>query len=107
MRRLKRAVVPALLLLALYYALFGGEYSAFELRRTRMDVDGQKAELAELRLRIDSLQARIDSLEHDPATLERIARERFGLIREGETLYRFAPSSEGEPAVDTTGGMRR
>jgi cell division protein FtsB len=102
MRLLKRAVLPALLALAAYYAVFGGEYSIFELRQARIDVEAAELELMELRARIDSLRARADSLEHDPATLERIARERFGMIREGETLYRFAtPSGEAEPSVQS------
>lgn len=101
MRLLKRFVLPALLLLAAYYAVFGGEYSIFEVRRARAEVEAARAELAELELRIDSLRARADSLENDPATLERIARERFGMIREGETLYRFAqPSADGEGGPD-------
>ena len=98
MRLLKRAVLPAFLALAMYYAVFGGEYSIFEVRRARIDVAEARLELAELRQRIDSLRARTDSLENDRATLERIARERFGMILEGETLYRFAsPSDEDEP----------
>ena len=101
MRLLKRFVLPALLLLAAYYAVFGGEYSIFEVRRARAEVEAARAELAELELRIDSLRARADSLENDPATLERIARERFGMIREGETLYRFAqPRADGEDQPD-------
>ena len=101
MRFLKRILLPGLLLLAAYYAVFGGEYSIFEVRRARADVEAARAELAELEERIDSLRARADSLEHDPATLERIARERFGMIREGETLYRFAhPTGEG-PTLET------
>lgn len=96
MRLLKRLVLPALLTLAVYYAVFGGEYSIFELRQARIDIEKAEVELADLRERVDSLRARADSLENDPATLERIARERFGMIREGETLYRFAaPSDEG------------
>ena len=94
MRLLKRFVLPGLLLLAAYYAVFGGEYSIFEVRRARAEVEQARTELAELELRIDSLRARADSLENDDATLERIARERFGMIREGETLYRFAEPSE-------------
>lgn len=101
MRFLKRVLLPGLLLLATYYAFFGGEYSVFEVRRARAEVEAARAELAELEERIDSLAARADSLEHDPATLERIARERFGMIREGETLYRFAhPTGEG-PTLET------
>jgi len=94
---LKRAVLPALLALAAYYAVFGGEYSIFEVRRARADVSAAEAELTSLRRTIDSLRARADSLERDPATLERIARERFGMVRPGETLYRFAAPSDGAP----------
>lgn len=88
--RLKRALVPGLALVALYYAFFGGEYSVFELRATRAALEVERASLEALRLEIDSLSAWADSLENDPATIERIAREDFGMIREGETLYRFA-----------------
>jgi cell division protein FtsB len=88
--RLTRAVVPGLALIALYYAVFGGEYSVFELRATRAALEVERGALEALRLEIDSLSAWADSLENDPATIERIAREDFGMIREGETLYRFA-----------------
>lgn len=88
--KLKRLVLPGLLGLAAYYALFGGEYSYFELKKTREATEREAAELAERRRQIDSLQAWADSLRVDSATLERLARERFGMIREGEILYRFA-----------------
>ena len=89
MRRLKRLVLPAILLAAVYYAFFGGEYSVFELRAARQAVQEERAQLADLERQIDSLEAWRDSLLTDSATLERIARERFGMIRPGETLYRF------------------
>jgi cell division protein FtsB len=92
MDRLKRSIVPGLLLLASYFALFGGEYSFFELRAARAAVVSERAALAGLDREIDSLRAWADSLEEDPATLERVARERFGMIRDGETLYRFVPA---------------
>jgi cell division protein FtsB len=44
----------------------------------------------EARAEVDRLRARRDSLLHDSATIERVARERYGLIRDGERLYRFA-----------------
>jgi len=100
-RKLKRLVLPGILLLALYYAVFGGEYSYFALKRTRKQVAREQAVLAERRRQIDSLRAWADSLEIDPATLERLARERFGMIREGETLYQFAepPDSAEQDSV--------
>lgn len=95
--RPKRLVLPGLLGLAAYYALFGGEYSLFELRATRAATEREEAELAERRRQIDSLQAWADSLRLDSATLERLARERFGMIRPGEILYRFAESGDTAP----------
>ena len=92
MERLRNAVVPGLLAAALYYAFFGGGYSIFELHGARAAVESERATLADLERHIDSLRAWADSLEVDDAILERIARERFGMIHEGETLYRFVPT---------------
>lgn len=91
---IKRMVLPGLLGVAVYYALFGGEYSFFELRATRIAAEREAQELAERRRQLDSLQAWADSLRLDSATLERLARERFGMIRRGEILYRFAESGD-------------
>lgn len=91
---IKRLVLPGLLGLAVYYALFGGEYSMFELRATRAAAERETRELSERRRQLDSLQAWADSLRLDSATLERLARERFGMIRPGEILYRFAESGD-------------
>ncbi|MFC1575728.1 septum formation initiator family protein [Gemmatimonadota bacterium] len=89
MAKLKRLLLPALLGLAVYYAVFGGEYSLLELHRARVEIGSMNQELAGLRREIDSLRAWADSLQNDSATLERLARERFGMIREGEVLYRM------------------
>jgi cell division protein FtsB len=98
---LKRLVFPGALLLAGYWAVFGGEYSVFEVRQARQDRESEAAEAERLRRQIDSLQAWTDSLENDPATLERLARERYGMIRSGEILYRFAEPDSG---LDGAGG---
>lgn len=95
MSRLARAIAPVLVLASAYYAVFGGEYSMFELRSARAAVADERLELAALEQRVDSLRAWADSLRADPVTLERIAREHFGMIREGEMLYRFVPAGEG------------
>jgi len=95
---MKKLLFPALLALAFYYAVFGGEHDGFDLRAARSEAAAESARVAELHRAIDSLRARADSLENDPATLERVARERYGMIREGEILYRFV---EPEPP-DTT-----
>ncbi len=93
--RLGRILVPGLLLAAVYYAVFGGEYSVFELREARQALAVEREVLTEVHAQIDSLGAWADSLRNDATTIERIAREDFGMIRDGETLYRFA---DAEPA---------
>ncbi len=86
MRRLKKTILPGILLLAAYYAVFSGEYSWFALREVRTELEQVEGELTRKRQQIDSLLTLSDSMESDPNMLERIARERFGMIRDGETL---------------------
>lgn len=78
---------------AAYYAVFGGEYSLMEARKLDRERSREAQRLAETRRLVSALRARADSLERDSATLERIARERYGLIKEGERLYRFVDSA--------------
>ena len=98
MERIKRSIVPILLGVAVYYALFGGEYSLFEVRAARAALESERGQLAVVEQEIDSLRAWADSLEHDLETIERIARERFGMIRDGETLYRFVIADDDDAA---------
>ena len=60
-----------------------------EVRKVRQEIVAREQELAELRKSLDSLRAWADSLQNDSATLERLARERWGMIRDGEILYRL------------------
>ena len=107
-RHLKNGVLLGLLLLAVYFAVFGGEYSWFELRNARAAVAQEELELTELHRQIDSLRAWADSLQIDPVTLERIAREQFGLVRPGEVLYRFTEPSDAVTAPpDSLGSTAR
>jgi len=95
-RRIPAAIV---LTVAAYYALLGGEYSAFDLVRL---ADRQRSEatlLAATQIEVDSLRALVEQLEDDPATIEAVARERFGMVGEGEILYRFVEVEDGTEAA--------
>jgi len=94
----RRLLAGGILALAGYYALWGGEYSAFHLVRLKKERREADARLADTRAQVDSLRTLAGKLEKDDAEVERIARERFGMIREGELLYRFVPvDSAGAP----------
>jgi cell division protein FtsB len=43
---------------------------------------------------VDSLGRLAVALEKDPVMQERVARERFGMLRPGEFLYRLVPTVE-------------
>lgn len=95
---------------ALYYLTFGGEYSVFDVR----ELEERKARAAfhmdSLQAVVDSLEAWADSLARDTLAIERLARERYGFIRDGERLYRFLPpgaEQESADGVDPPGGPRR
>ena len=106
MKAVRRLLFPVLLGLAVYYALFGGEYSVFDVREARRTTEAEAAELRRLRSEIDSLRAWADSLERDSATLERIARERFGMVRGEELLYRFVEPVDSSDSSEEEGGGR-
>jgi len=104
MGRLTRIVLPGLLLLGLYYALFGGRFSVFELQGAERERAEAEAELMELRAKNDSLRAWADSLATDLRLLERFAREGLGMTLDDEVLYRFDYSDAPEP--DSVAGAR-
>ena len=78
---------------AAYFAVFGGDYDAFDLRRVRQERALEEQRAQQVSAEVAELRARRDSLASDSATIERLARERYGLIRDGERLYRFADTA--------------
>jgi len=82
--------VPALFggLALLAFALFAGEYATSDWIKMRRDLATERQRLGELQAQVDSLARLAEALANDPATQERVAREEFGMIRDGEILYR-------------------
>lgn len=74
--------------LAFGYA--GGEYSTDDWRTLRENVAAEQAAIARLVAEIDSMGQEVEALETDPTAQERAARERFGMLRPGELIYRIA-----------------
>ncbi|WP_420127248.1 FtsB family cell division protein [Longimicrobium sp.] len=91
----RRLLAGGVLAFAGYMVLWGGEYSAFHLLRLKKERREADARLADTRAQVDSLKTLAGKLERDDAEVERIARERFGMIRDGELLYRFVPVDSG------------
>jgi cell division protein FtsB len=88
--RARWAALAALAFL-LYFGIQGGEYATTDLAALRRQEASERAQVQRLRLVVDSLQKEAVAIEHDLRTQERVARERFGMIRRGELLYRLVP----------------
>ncbi len=89
--RTGRVIAAIFLIGGVAFGLFGGEYRAIDWWKLKRQVREEQVAIEELRLEIDSLRAYAESLETDRRTQERVARERFGMIRDGEIVYRIEP----------------
>ena len=72
-------------------ALWGGEYSTADWITIRRQLADERARVVALRIELDSLAKLAHDLETNPLVQERVAREQFGMIRDGEVLYRVVP----------------
>ena len=97
---MKRFALALGLVLVVYFAVQGGEYSPTDLFR-------QRARESVLRRTIDSLQLDVDSLTrlkrrivNDPVLQERIAREENGMVRsDKELIYRFTDAEKSDKSA--------
>lgn len=88
------SVTCRVLLVAAVVAAAAGAASLFvpQVRRYRnfqAERDRLEGAIRAEEERYPELMKRIDQLQHDPATVERVARETLGLARPGETVFRF------------------
>jgi cell division protein FtsB len=75
----------------LAFGFAGGEYGTLDWLQLRRDLAAERAALDSLKAETDSLARELRLLERDAATQERVARERFGMIRPGELLFIIEP----------------
>lgn len=82
-------VVVSVVFCLLLLSLFAGNQSIIEIYKgyklsKQLDLQIQTAYKT-----IDSLKTEIYKLEHDTAYIERIARERLGMAKKNELVYKF------------------
>jgi cell division protein FtsB len=80
-------------LLALGLAVYGGN-QLLRVVQLRAELAAAEREIAVRRDRADELVRAVERLRHDPATIEKLAREELGYVRPGETVLKF-PASGG------------
>jgi len=92
-----RTVLVLLAVWAVYEGFLSG-HSVLNLYRFKQERNELRRQLAEAEARRDELKRRLELLETDPFTLEKLAREEMGLARPGEIVYRYEePAAESKP----------
>ena len=51
-------------------------------------------EIKELEQTNGALRVEVRRIQHDPARIEELARERLGFVKKGETVYQLVPDSK-------------
>lgn len=92
-----RAALLLAVVLTIAFAVQGGEYTTAELlSRTQRRAELEQ-EVEQLQRVVDSLTREKRLVETDDATLERIAREEYGMVKGSrELLYRFAEERDDD-----------
>ena len=91
-RRILILIVISLLILG--SLTFFGEKGIFNLLRLRKEVVRIKEKNSQLEGENQRLKEEIKRLQSDRRYIEEIARKELGMVKEGEIIYRFDPSSK-------------
>lgn len=88
----KKVILFILLAMAAYIAIFLPKYS--ELQKLRESNDDIKQRIRLLEQNNDILKEEIKRLKDDPFYLEKKAREKLGIIKKGEYIYKEKETEE-------------
>jgi cell division protein FtsB len=94
-RRLRRLGVAGLLLVTVVLTVYGTR-AVLKLSAMRREMDTMERDLVTLRARTEALTKTVEQLRNDPASIEKLAREDLGYVREGETVLKFPKSGAGK-----------
>jgi len=87
----------AVALLTLGLAVYGGN-QVLRVSHLRQQMETMERDIVTLRARAEELSRTVERLRHDPALIEKLAREEFGYVRPDETVLKFPSAGRGAPA---------
>ena len=79
----------AVIVIVLVAAIAGGRSGLVALWSNHSKTDEMKSEISKLNLERDSIDTVISRLQHDTAYIERVAREKLGMARKDEKVFKF------------------
>jgi cell division protein FtsB len=94
-----RGLFLGVVLFVVYIFLFG-DYGVYRMWKQNKEIAELQRTIEALRLEQEGLKQEIYLLENDPEYIEKIAREKYGMIKEGEIIYKIVRSQKEEPGKD-------
>lgn len=92
-RHLRRPALIAALLAVAVWVVFFDSHSVLRRAEYGRELDRVSAQNDALRAEIEAHEAAL-ARGLDPETVERVAREQYGMRRSGEVVYRVLPADE-------------
>ncbi|MCP4230036.1 MAG: septum formation initiator family protein [bacterium] len=91
-----RGGIVVVVVTALVYLFVFSKYGYLRMRELQRENGDLEKRVSEVESENEELQTEIGRLEDDMEAVERLAREELGLVKEGETIYRFIEVEEEE-----------
>lgn len=89
-RKKRRRLAAGLAILVLVYLFVGGDYGIYKIFKQKRRIAALEVEIQALKADNIRLQREVSMLEHDPSYIEKIARERYGMKKEDEIIYKVS-----------------
>lgn len=93
-RRLVKRVLILMAIAGLLWLVFAPGWGILHYRRLHDRMETLARENESLEKRNAELKKEIERLKTDDAYLEEIARQKYGMLKENETVYEFKPSDK-------------
>lgn len=73
------------------YLVLAGESGLYQIRHRSRQIQALEREIEGLKAQNANLEQEVALLQDDLATIERIARERYGMVKKNESVYMVYP----------------
>jgi cell division protein FtsB len=87
-------IIASVAVAAILCVLTFGNYGFLDMYRLYKNDAARAQEIAAVRAEVDSLKAEIEKLKSDTAYIEKVAREKLGMARKGEKIFKFVEEGE-------------
>ena len=81
------------------YLFFAGDSGYMQIRERSRKIEAMYGEIETVRAENRRLETEVEMLKIDLEIIERIARERYGMVKENETVYMVYPGASSPNSV--------